>query len=126
MDGKPSPFVSANVGLFSFDAGITPTSRLIEAGGLKIGVTAVLGKQYQKEIRNDEIDMADPEAALPKILPELKNAKPDYLVLLAHATKDESVALAKKFPEFNIVVTSGRAPRAAERAGHGPRHSRPC
>ncbi len=116
IDGKPGPFVSANVGLFGFDAGITAAYRLVEAGGLKIGVTTVLGKKYQKEIRNDEIVMIDPEAALQKILPELKKSKPDYLVLLAHATRDksvaldESVALARKFPEFNIVVTSDGHP----------------
>jgi len=31
------------------------------------------------------------------------------LVLLAEATKDESIALAKKFPQFQIVVTAGGA-----------------
>ena len=109
IDGKPSPFLSANVGLFGFAAEITPTSRVIEAGGRKIGVTAVLGKEYQKKIHNDEIEMSDPEAALEKIVPELKR-KADYLVLLAHATLEESVALAKKFPAFNVVVTSDGQP----------------
>ncbi len=84
------------------------------AGGMKIGVTAILGKKYQDEIHDDEIEMLDPEEALEKIVPELKQ-KADYLVLLAHATKDESIALGKKFPEFNVVVTSdghaGTAPR---------------
>lgn len=109
VDGKPSLFVAANVGLFGFDADITPKSRIIEAGGMKIGVTAVLGKTYQKEINNPEIEMVDPEAALTKIVPELK-AKADYLVLLAHATMDESVALANKFPAFNVVVVSDGQP----------------
>ena len=49
--------------------------------------------------------MGDPAAALKQIVPELKR-KADYLVLLAHATMEESVALAKQFPEFNVVVTS--------------------
>lgn len=109
VDGKPSPFLAANVGLFGFDADITPKSRIIEAGGMKIGVTAVLGKTYQKEINNPEIEMVDPEAVLEKIVPELK-AKTDYLVLLAHATMEESVALGKKFSDFNVVVTSDGQP----------------
>ena len=49
--------------------------------------------------------MSDPEAALEKIVPELKQ-KADYLVLLAHATSEESIELGKKFPAFNVVVTS--------------------
>ena len=109
VNGKPSPFVSANVGLFGFDSGITPTSRVIEAGGVRLGVTAVLGLKYQQAIHNDEIEMRDPAEALNKIVPELKK-KSDYMVLLAHATKDESIALARKFPQFNVVVTSDGPP----------------
>lgn len=105
IDGKPSLFVAANVGLFGFAAEITPKSRIIEAGGMKVGVTAVLGKRYQEQIHNDEIEMTDPEAALKPIVAELKQ-KTDYRVLLAHATLDEAVALAKGFPEFNVVVAS--------------------
>ena len=105
VDGKPSSFLAANVGLLGKPGEITPQSRVIEAGGLRIGVTAILGKTYQKEIHNDEVEMSDPEAALAKIVPELKQ-KADYLVLLAHATQEESVALAKKFPAFNVVVTA--------------------
>jgi hypothetical protein len=105
IDGKASPFVSANVGLLGQPGEITPQSHILQAGGMKIGVTAVLGKSYQKEIHNDEIEMTDPVAALEKIVPELqRNA--DYLVLLAHATMDESIELGRRFPAFQLVVTS--------------------
>jgi hypothetical protein len=109
VDGKPSPFVAANIGLLSKPGEITPQSRVIEAGGMRIGVTAILGKQYQREIRNDEIEFLDPEAALSKIVPELRQ-KCDYMILLAHATLTESVELGKRFPEFNAIVTSDGQP----------------
>ncbi len=64
VNGKPSVFVSANVGLLGKPGEIVPTSRVIEAGGMKLGVTAILGKQYQKTINNPEIEMGDPAAAL--------------------------------------------------------------
>jgi hypothetical protein len=108
VQGKPGMFISANVGLFGFDAGFTPETRVIEAGKLKIGVTAVLGKKYQAELHNDEVEFRDPADALAKIVPELKT-KADYLVLLAHATRDEAVALAKRFPQFDVVVVSDGA-----------------
>ena len=50
--------------------------------------------------------MSDPETALRRIVPEMKR-KADYLILLSNATPEESTALAKAFPEFNLVVTSG-------------------
>lgn len=107
VNDKPSMFLSANVGLFGFDQKITQTSRVIKAGGLRIGVTAVLGKEYQKEVNkpevNPEIEMIDPEVALRKIVPDLKQ-KSDYMILLANTTKAEAVELAKKFPEFNVIA----------------------
>ena len=54
MNDKPSIFLSANVGLFGFDQKVTQTSRVVKAGGMKIGVTAVLGKQYRKQINRSE------------------------------------------------------------------------
>ncbi len=109
VNGEPSRFISANVGLFGFEAKLTERFRIIEAGGMKVGVTSVLGKQAQKELNNQEIELADPQAALVNVLPELKG-KCDLLVLLAHASMKESIELAKRFPEFNIVVTAGGAP----------------
>jgi hypothetical protein len=107
--GQPSLFVSANVALFDFELGFTEPYKIIEAGGRKLGVTAVLGKSIAREINNSEVVIRDPVAELKKVLPELMK-KSDYRILLAHATRDESIALAKTFPEFNAVVTSGGFP----------------
>ncbi len=105
VNGKPSVFVSANIGLFGFDQNVTQTSRVVTAGGMRIGVTAVLGKTYQKEFDDPEIAMCAPEVALNKIVPELKR-NAEYLVLLANATQAEAIELAKKYPEFNVVVVA--------------------
>ena len=69
--------------------------------------------------------MTDPDAALEKIVPELKQ-KADYLVLLAHATMEESIELGKKFPAFNVVVTSDGPPEPPDRARDDRRDARPC
>jgi hypothetical protein len=109
VEGQESPFVSANVGLFGFDSGMTSTYRIVSAGSTRIGITAVLGKSYQKEIHSDELEMLDPETALQKVLPEMKKQS-DVLILLAHATVEETTALARRFPVFDVVVTSGGPP----------------
>lgn len=107
VDGKPSAFVSANVGLFGFASGLTATKRIVQAGGMKIGITAVLGEKYQKDINNADIEIVPPQAALQKTLAELQKEKCDFLILLAHATVEESLELAEKFPDFDLVVTAG-------------------
>jgi hypothetical protein len=104
----PSPFLSANVGLLGFASGVTERTRIVAADGIKVGVTSVLGKSYQREINNQEIEMADPEAVLAQVVPELKKTC-NLLILLANATKEESIALAQKFPDFGLVVTSNGA-----------------
>lgn len=106
VNNQPSPFLSANVGLFVFDEATLAQSRVIVAGDKRLGVTAVLGKAYQKRINNESVKMLDPEAALAKIVPLLKQ-KADYLILLAHASKEESIELGRKFPQFDLVVTAG-------------------
>ncbi len=102
---EDGPFVSANVNLFD----LTKQFRVIDAGGKKIGVTSVLGEKYQAEVNNDQITVTPAVAALEAVLPKLKAEGCDLLVLLAHATPDESKALAKQFPDFDIVVTAGGA-----------------
>src|SRR3990172_9085172 len=107
--GDQSPFVSANAALFGFDAALTPQKRIVEVGGMKLGVTSVLGQKWQKEINNPDIELADPRAVLAKLLPELRQ-ECDLVILLAHATEEESIELAHDFPSIDIVVTAGGPP----------------
>ncbi len=103
-DGQPSLFPSANVALFGFDAGLTARERIIEVGGMRLGVTSVLGKRWQEQIHNSDIALADPAEKLAEVVPGLKQQS-DLLILLAHATREESIELARRFP-FDIVVTA--------------------
>lgn len=103
---QPTMFVSANVGLFGFHAEITAQKRVVQAGGIRVGITSVLGASFQKQVHNPDVTMIDAEEALGKIVPELKK-ECNLLVLLAHATREESIALAGKFPDFDVVVTAG-------------------
>jgi Cytochrome c554 and c-prime len=103
-------FVSANAALFGFEQKFIPRFQIVSAGKLKLGVTAVLGESARRAINNDDIKFKPADEALKEVVPELKKAGCDRLVLLAHATQLESVELAKKFPEFDFVITSGGAP----------------
>jgi hypothetical protein len=103
--GDGRPFTCANVNLFD----LVQPFRVVTAGGRKIGITAVLGEKYRAEINNDQITMTSAQTALENVLPTLKTAHCDLLILLAHATPEESRALAEKFPDFDIVVAAGGA-----------------
>lgn len=103
-EGKPNLFVSANIALL--DRGLTPTYRVLEAGGKKIGVTGVLGAGYESKLEGDDIVHVPPEEGLKEAAAALAEAKCDVQILLAHATEEEATDLAKKFPQFDLIVTS--------------------
>ncbi|HBE69723.1 MAG TPA: hypothetical protein DDW52_16375 [Planctomycetaceae bacterium] len=105
-DGRSElPFISANVVVF--DSSFFPTHKVIEAGGRKIGVTGVLGSEYESKIQSDDIVFSDPVASLKPIIDELKSDGCDFIVLLAHASIEESEAIARQVSGMDIVVTAG-------------------
>lgn len=106
---KPSPFVSANVGLFAFDESALPFYRTIDAGGMKIGITSVLADSARKEVTGSDVAFKPAAEALAEVGKALAAAKCDVQVLMVNGTMEETVALSTKFPQFGIVVTSGGA-----------------
>ncbi len=118
VDGLVSgPFVSANVALFGFDfqPELTPRQRIVEVGDVKLGITSILGAKWQREINNSDVEMADPKEKLAEVVPALEK-ECDVLVLLAHATRDESIELARQFPQFPLVITAGGPPEPPAQA----------
>jgi hypothetical protein len=108
---SPFPFVSANVGVFGLNENRPPATRVVKVGDLKIGVTSILGKTHQAEVSgNNEIEMIDPNTALKRVVPAFEKEPCRLLVLLAHASVEESKELAREFPQFQVVVTAGGAP----------------
>lgn len=105
---QQSPFVSANVAILDFDSGYTRRFKIFEVGGLKIGVTSVLGKKEIDKLQNlTDVQVEEPFQAIPKILPDLIAAQCDQLVLLAHTDREEAEVLARRFHEFDWVLAAG-------------------
>lgn len=104
-DEKESLFVNSNIALLARD--LQPTVKVLEAGGKKIGVTAVLGPKYEEKLQGDDVVHEAPLQALKAAAALLQQQKCDYYVLLSHASLDETKSLATQVPIFDIVVTSG-------------------
>ncbi len=102
-------FLSANVVIWA-EPTYFPSHRIVEAGGRKIGITAVLGSEHKAEfekMQNDEIQFFDPVEKLKPVVEILDNEGCDFKVLLAHASLEESAELARRVPGFDLVVTAG-------------------
>lgn len=100
-------FVSANVALRGFED-VVPKFRVINSGGQKIAVTAVIGAKAWQKVNNNDLTYRPAEEALAEIVPKMQQ-QAGLLVLLSHGTPDETKALGAMFPQFKIVVTAGGA-----------------
>ncbi|HID20855.1 MAG TPA: hypothetical protein EYP14_00430, partial [Planctomycetaceae bacterium] len=105
-------FLAANVVLLETpDLGTPLRSKLIDVGGVKVGVTAVFGLSLKAKIsaeqRTDEITVQDPLKVLPDVLAALEKEEPDLLVLLSHASWEESRSFAEKFPQIDLILSAG-------------------
>jgi Cytochrome c554 and c-prime len=110
FDDAKNLFVSANVGILDFDPEYSRRFKIIETAGTKIGVTSVLGKRELAGLKNsDDLTLVDPEEAIAQVLPDLRKAGCDCLVLMSFGELAEAKELARRFPEFNFVVTAGGA-----------------
>ncbi len=117
LDQETNPLVSANVGLFGADSPFAHKYKVIEAGGKRIGVTAILGHKHQPAIENSsDITWVEPAQALRELMPKLESENCDVLVLLAHADPEEATNLAKQFPQFQLVATTGGAEEPPNRS----------
>lgn len=85
--------------------------RVVRVGDVTVGVTAVLGASLRDQVAPAgamaNIKILDPAEVLPDVLAKLAAEKPDFLVLLSHGSEEEARELAVKFPQFQIVLTTG-------------------
>ncbi|MDO4628598.1 MAG: multiheme c-type cytochrome [Planctomycetia bacterium] len=102
-------FTSANVGLFDFDSELLPPAKITSRNGVKIGVVGVLGEKEREQVRNDEVVFRSPKLVLAQLIPKLK-AQCQFIILLSHATVEESKEFAREFPDIDIIVSSDGTP----------------
>lgn len=79
--------------------------KIIEIGGVKLAVTSIIGKSHMEKL--PDITWQEPAKVLPGVIKEMEAAKPDLMILLSQSNKEESKALAEKFPVFDILLTAG-------------------
>ena len=112
-DGDVSlDFVSANLVFFGTRELGTPISyRVMEAEGLRVGITSVLGRTLRDEVFADgnssgDIEWEDPGQSLQQVLRQMQEDGVDFPILLSQATVEESRELARQFPAFRVIVTA--------------------
>ena len=110
--GTP-PLLAANLVLFDEPElpGAPAASVRTRVGKLTVSVIAVIGATRLESLRTSgylkDITVRPPADVLPGVLEDLEDQPSDLLVLLSQADVAESEALARKFPQFDLVVSAG-------------------
>ncbi|WP_417380436.1 multiheme c-type cytochrome [Gimesia sp.] len=98
-------FLAANI-LILETPGLGKTAfKIVEVGGVKMAVTSILSKSHVEKF--PDITWQEPAKVLPDIIKQMQASKPDLMILLSQSEKEESKALAEKFPEFDLLLTAG-------------------
>lgn len=110
------PFVCCNATIFADFADQTfeedkmiSTFKTVERGGKKICMTAILGEESFDAIRNEDLCLRTPDEGIEAVWPQMEKQQADTYVLIAHTSIDDTNRLAKKYPHFDIVITTGGA-----------------
>ncbi|MCG8652716.1 MAG: hypothetical protein MI861_22950 [Pirellulales bacterium] len=98
-------FVSANVVLV--DPELMPQQRVIERGGMKIGVTTVLDPEKLEVAPSDEILVHPVKKSAVAALKTMETQSPDFRVLLYFGTEETARKLALDVPGFDLIVVGG-------------------
>jgi len=104
-DPGDRPFMSANVSVI--DPALMSTFRVVAVGKYRIGITSVLGDKYQQGILSDDVLLQPAVESLGRVVPLMKKEECDFYLLLVQATLDETRELARTFPLFSFIITSG-------------------
>ncbi len=106
--GDNSPFVCANVTIF--DPEFTNRFRIIESGGKKIGITAIVGDEHLEELPpSEDLIKKKVDESLAEVVPLIRENGCDLTVLIAQTSLEKSRQLAKEFPFFDVLITAGGA-----------------
>ncbi|ADG68260.1 5'-nucleotidase/2' 3'-cyclic phosphodiesterase-like esterase [Planctopirus limnophila DSM 3776] len=102
----------ANVTFFeSPDLGTPLRTKTFKIGEVKACVVSVLGKSRRDDVAPagvaNNITFSDPDEEIRKAIEQFKGEKPHLLILLNNGTVDEAKEFARKFPAFQLIVTTG-------------------
>ena len=94
------PILSANTSGF-------PGTAVIESRGVRVGVFAVAGADFQKLVKVDNLTFSDPIAAAKDAVRSLRDDQDaDVVVMIGHQDVDADYELARKVPGIDVIFGS--------------------
>ncbi len=103
LDPKGELFVSTNC--LEKGHALFPPFRIFDVKGKKVAVIGLTDKGFHR-LRDKDIEITEPESALKKYLPLIQKHS-DIVILLSSLNLLRSKEILKKFPEIDLMISSG-------------------
>ncbi len=100
-----TPFTCANVDVL----GMNSPYRIVDRGGIKVGLVAVVGDEFRAKINNADISLKSTKQALAEVMPVFRREGCRRIILLAQANDAETKEFAREFPRLDLIVTAAGA-----------------
>jgi hypothetical protein len=112
--GEKTKIVVANVQPEQIYEKLFRKSIVVEAGPVKLGITAVIDPELLQKLSDPDKDVAltglkPPDEVLPKVLADLES-KSDYQVLLVQGPPELAKRLGEAYSGFDVVVATSETP----------------
>ncbi len=102
------PIVSANLWDKSIGAPFVPRYRVLERGGLRIGVIGLAPPELKTLSLRDnvrDLEVLETDMTVRQAIAELRaNFGTEFIVLLSHMGVEEDTAIARRVPGINVIV----------------------
>jgi len=98
-------YVSANVVLM--DASLMPQTKVVDAGGQRIGVTSILDPESLVAKPGAEITVSPIVGAAHSAIKKLQSQNTDFNLLLYFGKEESAQALVREVPGFDLVAAAG-------------------
>jgi hypothetical protein len=105
-----TPLVCANLVLRANGRLVTPPSLLLERGGVRIGVFALVGDRFDLGPARDSLQVLDPENTAQRMVADLRGRGAERVVLLAQLGRVGAEDVASAVPGLDAVIVGHDAP----------------
>lgn len=102
---EDTPYVSANVVLI--DPSLVPQSKIVEKGGLRVGITSILDSKALEGEKSDDIGIEPEVESATKAVAGLDKKSCDFKVLMYFGKEDEAKEFVREVPGFDLIIVAG-------------------
>ncbi|MAI70498.1 MAG: hypothetical protein CMM01_06260 [Rhodopirellula sp.] len=106
-EDTPESTLYASGNVVVIDPSLMLKSKVVEKGGLKIGVTSILDEESMEAKPGGDLGIEPAVESAREVLADLNEANPDFKVLMFFGKEDAARDLARAVPGFDLIVVGG-------------------